>query len=482
MKVIHLNLKSKSPKNEIQKINRILNSKSKNSSKNNKDAKTRNIVLSSNICKNKNNFKRIFSNNNNYINFSSNNCISTNTTNFHNSKTNNFIFFEHYFNFKDIDNLNQIKSLKHHSSGSISNFNTNFSNIKFINNNYIREKDVKKKKSDFINNFKNIKENVNNNDLLALNKNDKLYINTNYSVLLNNNPKKDKKKIYTKIQNLKNCFNFYNSRPLTLNFSNEFNNFNSYKILLNNKSLKNINKYQPNYRKKLVINDSILKVNNKGNSTNKESKKKLLKENQKIKCSKSYNFLLNNKTKKLSSSTSFSPMHNIQPKNKNSQKKFYNDSKKMNNRKLLTQGIKNNSTECVQINLYNKKNKYNRNNNNNNGIEKKHPSVKTSENKINIKYFNRIDNRKSKINDNKKNDFILTQKTNLFSKKIKNRNINHNNFKINDNYISYYKKNINNSKIKGINNNNTSIMTPEQNHYFAVKQIQQVKKNNNKYI
>ena len=169
--------------------------------------------------------------------------------------------------------MNQIKSLKHHSSGSISNFNTNFSNLKFINNNYIREKDVKKKKSDFINNFKNIKENVNNNDLLALNKNDKLYINTNYSVLLNNNPKKDKKKIYTKIQNLKNCFNFYNSHPLTLNFSNEFNNFNSYKILLNNKSLKNINKYQSNYRKKLVINDSILKVNNKGNSTNKESKK-----------------------------------------------------------------------------------------------------------------------------------------------------------------------------------------------------------------
>ena len=220
MKVIHLNLKSKSPKNEIQKINRILNSKSKNSSKNNKDAKTRNIVLSSNICKNKNNFKRIFSNNNNYINFSSNNCISTNTTNFHNSKTNNFIFFEHYFNFKDTDNLNQIKSLKHHSSGSISNFNINFSNLKFINNNYIKEKDVKKKKSDFINNFKNIKENVNNNDLLALNKNDKLYINTNYSVLLNNNPKKDKKKIYTKIQNLKNCFNFYNSRPLSLNFLN----------------------------------------------------------------------------------------------------------------------------------------------------------------------------------------------------------------------------------------------------------------------
>ena len=108
--------------------------------------------------------------------------------------------------------------------------------------------------------------------------------------------------------------------------------------------------------------------------------------------------------------------------------------------------------------------------------------MKTSENKINIQYFNRIDNRKSKINDNKKNDFILTQKTNLFSKKIKNRNINHNNFKINDNYSSYYKKNINNSKIKGINNNNTSIMTPEQNHYFAVKQIQQVKKNNNKYI
>ena len=64
---------------------------------------------------------------------------------------------------------------------------------------------------------------------------EKLYVNTNYSILLNNTrkEKENDKKIFTKI------FKFYNSRPMTLNFSNEINNFNSYKMLLNNnKSMK----------------------------------------------------------------------------------------------------------------------------------------------------------------------------------------------------------------------------------------------------
>lgn len=388
-------------------------------------------------------------------------------TNFNKSKTNNLILLEHYYSFKDAKKVKNIKSLKHHSSNSLSNFNTNITHIQFINNNW-----KKKKKFDIIK--KNIKKEnkKSKNDLYESNINDKYIINTNYS----NNQN------CTKIQNYKNCFNFYNSRPLTLNFSNEFNSFNSYKILLNNKSLKYLNNNNKiDYKKILLVNnENTSKMNKKGNSTSKDSKKIKLIENKSIKSSKSYNFLLNHKKQKLYNSTSFSYIQKIHPKNKNTQKKSFNDSRKLILNKLI-QGTKNNNNENTQLNLYNKKNIYNRNINN--AFDKKHTSVKTSENDINNQYFKKIDDNKYKINDIIKNDFSILHKTKLYSKKV---NIKNNNNKMND-FYNTFKRNINNNTLfytnkKKININNTSIMTPEENHFFAVKQVQQIKQNYNKYV
>ena len=107
------------------------------------------------------------------------------------------------------------------------------------NSKYKADKEIKKNKDKERNKSNKSNEDKNNNtDIFSYNKNDKndkLYVNTNYSILLNNTrkEKENDKKIFTKI------FKFYNSRPMTLNFSNEINNFNSYKMLLNNnKSMK----------------------------------------------------------------------------------------------------------------------------------------------------------------------------------------------------------------------------------------------------
>ena len=490
MKVIHINTKSKSPKNDLNNINRLLITKSKNSSKNAKASKTRNLDFSSNNAKKKDIFKRIFPHNN-YIHFSSNNCTSTNTTNFNNTKTNNFIFFENDFNFKDAEKLKQqINSLiKHNSSNNFSNFKTSCSNIKLINNNFGKEKDRKKKKDFLSNNIKIHSKEDNNTDLYGNTKNDKLYINTNYSILLNNTKKEKEKnkKICTKIQNFKNCINFYNSRPLTLNFSNELNNFNSYKLLLKNKSMKYLSKCKPNYRKNIVLNDNTTNLKKKGNSENKEYKKKdLLIDNKKIKGSKSYNILFTHKRDNLSKSTSFSPIHEIKQNKKDNKKKHTSNLKKIKNNKSLI-GIRNNSIERVQINLYNKKN----NSTTNNKVTgRKNISVKSSNDKINIQFFSKIDNKigKMKKNSIKTRGVINSQKTSPFSsKKLNNKNKvivkNKNHYDINVDYEIINEKRINKTFIKAnkkvTNNDNTSIITPEQNHFLAIKQIQQIKNNNN---
>lgn len=493
MKVIQISAKSKSPKNEINIINRILNGKVKNSSKN---TKTRNFDFSSNYSKKKNIFKRILPYNN-FIHVSSNNCTSTNTTNFNNSKTNNFIFVDHDFNFKD-NNLfhQQIKSLiKHHSSNNFLNYKTSISNVKYMNNSkYKADKETKKNKDKERNKSnksnKSNEDKNNNTDIFSYNKNDKLYVNTNYSILLNNTrkEKENDKKIFTKI------FKFYNSRPMTLNFSNEINNFNSYKMLLNNKSMKYLSKYKPNYKKKLSSNENLSKVKSKGNSESKESKKKglIIDGNTKIKGSKSYNILFTIKKDKLSNSTSFSPIN--KKKKKTDSKKKKANLKKCNNKSLI--GIKNNSIERIQINLCNKKVKVikntntkksvnNINNNKNKPSGRKHPSVKSSENLINFQFFNRIDNKKekkTKNNSNKKKSVIFTKKTNNYylkkgneihneNKRSKNRNKNNAGKKINSTFIKISTKNL-------TNNENTCSLTPEENHFLAIKQIQQIKKNN----
>ena len=495
MKVIQINTKSKSPKIDLNNINRIINNKVKNSSKNAKITKTRNNDYSSNKTKNNNIFKKLFSHNN-CLHFSSNNCTSTNTTNFNNSKTNNFIILENDFNFKDSENLKQqIKSLiKHHSLNNLSNFKSNFSNIKFINNNNRGEKEIKKKKNIFNNILnKNIREN-NIIDIFPLNKNEKLHFNTNYSVLLNNTKKENSIKYCAKIKNFKNCFNIYNSRPLTLNFSNEFNKFNSYKMLLNNnKSMKYLNKHKPNYRKKISPKGSLSKSKKKGKSEEKDSKRKLLLiDNKKPKESKSFNIMFTQKNDKLYYSTSFSPIHKINPKKKETRKNIKNNIRQLNNNNnnnRISMRINNNSIDRVQINLYNKKNNSNINSKTS---EKKNVSVKTSENQINIKYFNKIDskgknNKNINKNINKKKEVIISQKTSpLYSKKlykkIKMNNIK-NKSKIQYNIVVDYDTCDKNKTFQKLNNKKNgeekTIITPEQNHFLAVEQIQQIKKNNN---
>ena len=489
MKVIQINSKSKSPKIDLTNINRLLIYKNKATSKNVKLPKTRNNDLSLNKSKKKNIFKRIFPHNN-YLHFSSNNCTSSNTTNFNNTKTNNYIILENDFNFKDLDNLRQqIKSLiKHNSSTSFSNFKPNFTNIKFISTNTKIEKDNKKKK-EYKNNVlkKNINSRENNIDIYPLNKNERLKINTNYSILLNNS-RKENDNFYPKIKNYKNFFNIYNSRPLTLNFSNEFNNFNSYKKLINNKSMKYLGKHKQNYRKKFVLKENSSQKSKKGKSEDKESKKSnMFIDNKKIKESKSFNLLYTHtqKNDKLSNSTSFSPIQKIKPKKKNTKSKNMSNLSKLNTNKSSI-GLKNNSIERVQINLYNKKNKSRTNINSNKISDRKNTSVKTSENQIDSKFYRKIGERKGIKNLNKKNGAIISSP--FYNKRVTNKNKyikNKNYYNIIVDYDAF-EKNIENTfkrtnaNKKIVNNNeNTTVITPEQNHFLAVKQIQNIKKNNN---
>ena len=497
MKVIQINSKSKSPKIELANVNRLLNYKGKVFTKNAKLTKTRNNDLSSNLAKKENIFKKIFPHNNNYLHFSSNNCISSNTTNFNNTKTNNFIILENDFNLKEVNFLKQqIKSLiKHNSSTSFQKFNPNFTNIKFIKTNTKVSKDNKNKhKKEYKNNILKKKNNIRNNniDINSLNKNEKLHINTNYSIL-SNNSKKENEKLSSKIKKPKNCFNIYNSRPLTLNFSNEFNNLTSYKIMINNKSMKYLSKHTPNYKKKLVLKENSSKKKKKGKSEEKDSKKEnIFTDNKKIKESKSYCLLSTHllKKDKLTNSTSFSPSPIQKNKTrKNTKSKNMSDLRKLNTNKSSI-GIKNNnSIERVQINLYNKKNKSKTSVNSNKISERKNSSVKTSENQINVKYFSKIDTRKGNKNLSKKRGIIASQKISPFySKKISNKNRytkskSKNHYNIILDYNTYDKNTENTfkkSKIGG-RKENIVIITPEQNHFLAVKQIQNIKKNSGAY-
>ena len=454
MKVIQINSKSKSPKIELANVNRLLNYKGKVFTKNAKLTKTRNNDLSSNLAKKENIFKKIFPHNNNYLHFSSNNCISSNTTNFNNTKTNNFIILENDFNLKEVDFLKQqIKSLiKHNSSTSFQKFNPNFTNIKFIKTNTKVSKDNKNKhKKEYKNNILKKKNNIRNNniDINSLNKNEKLHINTNYSIL-SNNSKKENDKFSSKIKNHKNCFNIYNSRPLTLNFSNEFNNLTLYKKMINNNSMK----YLKESKSYCLLSTHLLKKD------------------------------------KLTNSTSFSPSPIQKNKTrKNTKSKNMSDLRKLNTNKSSI-GIKNNnSIERVQINLYNKKNKSKTNVNSNKISERKNSSVKTSENQINVKYFSKIDTRKGNKNLSKKRGIIASQKISPFySKKISNKNRytkskSKNHYNIILDYNTYDKNTENTfkkSKIGG-RKENIVIITPEQNHFLAVKQIQNIKKNSGAY-
>lgn len=473
MKVFQINRKSKSPKNDFNNINRMLNNKG-NNPKNSKIGKTRNNDFLSSKTKNNIFYKRIFPTNN-YLHFSSNNCTSTNTTNYNNSKTNNYIILEHGFNIKDTENLkNQIKSLiKHHSSNNFTNLK---SNIKNKENNFKGEKEIKKKKKDHANNVlkNNIKKNP-NIDIFSLNKKEKIYFNTNYSVLLNHFKKENEIKLVSKAKNYRNFFNIYNTRPLTLNFSNDFNNFNSYKMLLNNNSMKNLNKKnKSNYKKILVLKKNISKTKKKVKSEEKDSKKNYqLIDKKIIKESNSFNLFYNRKKYKLSDSASFSPVYKKKAKKQlNKRKNATNLSKANSNISLM--GTKSNSIEKVINNSKKKEGK------------KNISSFKNSENKINIKLFNKIDNRGKAIkNTYKKNRVIISQKTSPFylkklNSKNKSKTKSNNHYKILiDNEI--YHKSMNNtskkSNKKKLNKDNIPIRTPEQTHFLAIKQIQQIKNN-----
>ena len=195
------------------------------------------------------------------------------------------------------------------------------------------------------------------------------------------------------------------------------------------------------------------------------------------------------KKDKLSNSTSFSLKYKNQSK-KNSKSKNLSKIRKLNTNKSSV-GLKNNSIERVQINLYSQKNKSKTNNNSNKISERKNSSVKTSENQINMKFFTKIDTRKGNKNLSKKNGVIASPKTSPFySKKLNNKNRytkSKNYYNIFLDYNTYDKIIENTSKKSGHNkkicgeNGNIAMITPEQNHFLAVKQIQNIKNNNDIY-
>ena len=113
---------------------------------------------------------------------------------------------------------------------------------------------------------------------------------------------------------------------------------------------------------------------------------------------------------------------------------------------------------------------------------RKNISVKSSNDKINIQFFSKIDNKigKMKKNSIKTRGVINSQKTSPFSsKKLNNKNKvivkNKNHYDINVDYEIINEKRINKTFIKAnkkvTNNDNTSIITPEQNHFLAIKYI-----------
>ena len=418
MRVFQIKAKSRSPKDKTNnKINISTNNFKKSSNKISQKGRNKNEP------KDKKFLKKVLPHKNQF-HFLSNDCSLINTTNFNNSKTNNFIFFESAMNYKENDIFKQIKSLiKHNTSNSCS-------NIKFINANNIKRKRTKKN-INIQNNFKKeVEDNkINFSEVFSPNKTHKLYISTNYSLLLNKKKEKlERRKLYnTKLNNF---------RPLTLNFSNDINNFNTFRKLEINKSVKNFDmnrlNYQRNNKETKMKSKETRKI--KSNSKNKVKKTRqiLMNKSNLLKNSKSYGNILFSYIKSFSKSTSFSPK-NIRD-GKNSIKKY-----------------------CSGINR----------------IEKgKTCSNKDSSNKINLLYFR-----------NKKRENMLISKKlspcasriidmKLFTKKFIKRE--REKLLETRNNNTFTKDNRRNNKYKA-----TKIFTPEENHFLAVINIQKIKINGN---
>ena len=415
MRVFQIKTKSKSPKNNSNNITKLSITKNKISSNNNISQRTRNL----NYSKDRNIFKKIFPYTNKHqYHYSSNDCSLINTTNFNNSKTNNFIFFENTMNYKDNEILKQIKSLIKHNSSN------NLSNIKFINNNNHTNKTGKNKKINFIKDEVDNKRNLSNK--ISLNKTSKLSLSTNYSLLLKNKEYKDEK--IRKVKYIK--LNILN--PLTMNFPNEMNGINSFRKIITNKSTKFFNNYKLNndikkkhLEKRAKSND---KKKTKSNSTNKRNnEKKLINKKMVLRNQKSYNEIIYSYIKSLSKSSSFSPKRKKEEKN-------------------------------INNNMNHKKNSF----------------VKVSgvNNKINLKFFKS----KNTNNDNKNNILIKKKMSHLspkmidmklYTKKLSNKKIEKNEM---NNYNNLLKVNR-----KSIKSKNVKIITPEENHFLAVFNIQKIK-------
>ena len=416
MRVFQIKAKFNSPKNNTNSnITKLSITKNKIIS-NNISQRTRNL----NYSKDRNIFKKIFPYTSKHqYHYSSNDCSLINTTNFNNSKTNNFIFFENTMNYRDNEILKQIKSLIKHNSSN------NVSNIKFINNNNYANRNRKNKKLNCKKEEFDSKKNL--SDKISLNKTSKLSISTNYSLLLKNKENKEEK-----IRKVK-CIKLNILNPLTANFNNEINGLNSFRKIVTNKSTKYFNTYKLNndLKKKHLEKraKSTDKKKVKSNSTNKRINQKKLINNKKIlRNQRSYNEILYSYIKSLSKSSSFSPKRTKEEKNIN--------------------------------NKINNKNK---------------PFVKASSvnNKINLQFF------KSKNADNiNTNNFTRKKSSHLSPKRID---------------MKLYTKKLSNKKIEKIemNNNNTfmkvkrrsikcknvKIVTPEENHFLAVINIQKIKSN-----
>ena len=417
MKVFQIKNKSKSPRNNDNNIKKLSFNKNKTSS-NNITKRKGNI----NEIKNKNIFKKIFSKNNikHRYNYSSNDYSLINTTNFNNSKTNNFIFFESARNYKESELFQQIKSLIKINSSN------NFSKSKFINSNNISKSKIHNKKS---NKKEETDSRRNFSDKISLNKTNKLSISTNYTLLSKNkNNKKDKKEKTQKLNYIK----LSNLHPLTLNFSNEINNFNSFRKLITNQSTKYFNNYRRNNDFKLKSREKISKSSErkktKSNSTNKKSNNKVLISNKNIlKNSKSFNDKFFSYIKSLPKSSSFSPKRKKETKNSDN-----NLLRKISPKNCCVKKASNNDKK-INLQFFNNKRKVN-----------------------NIFIKNKFSPLSSKMMDMK-----------LYSKKFSYKRIEKLETKNNNSF------NKDNTKIT--KNKKIVIITPEENHFLAVTTLQKIK-------
>ena len=426
MRVFQINTKSRSPINTANNIINFRITKNKTPAKNN-TKRTRN----NNDSKNKNIFKKniLYNYNKHKYHYLSNDYSQINTTNFNNSKTNNFIFFENTMNYKENELFKQIKSLIKHNSSN------NISNIKFINNNInINKKDTKNKPT-------NKKEKININrkfsDKITLNKTNKLSISSNYSLLMKNKENKNGK--IPKLKYIK--LNILN--PLSLNFSNEINNPNSFRKLLTNKSTKFFNNYKLNddllkkaYTDKRAKSTERKKIKSNSKDKISNNNKILITNNRIFKNAKSYNDIIYSYIKSISKSSSFSPRR----KNEN---KYLDKKKDKIEPKLSHQ--KHSSRKITDVN---------------NKINLQYFKSKNEENNIFIK--NRLSPVSSKMIDVK-----------LYTRKFKNKKIEIKEVNNNNTFLKNNKRIIKNKKV--------IIFTPEENHFLAVSNLQKIKSYGNNF-